>query len=148
MTISISGEVMQQLGMTPGPEQASPAASESTMRGLVHLEIPAADRKTAAQFYGEMFGWESEHMPEEWKYTTFKTGNIGGGFPELAVGYKPGEVTFYVDSGDIESDIRRAEELGGKTLVPRTEITGMGWFAILLDPAGNRVGLFSMAPPS
>lgn len=137
------GEMMQQLGLAPGAGQTSAAPSESKGRGLVHLEIPAADRKAAASFYGKLFGWESEHMPEEMRYTTFKTGNVGGGFAELAAGYKPGDVTFYVGSGDIESDLRRAEELGGKTLVPRTEIPGMGWFAILTDPTGNRVGLFS-----
>jgi steroid delta-isomerase-like uncharacterized protein len=136
-------EINRQLGVTPGPEQTSPTASGSSMRGLVHLEIPAADRSTAAAFYREMFSWEFEHQPEEFRYTTFKTGNIAGGFAELASGYMPGDVTFYVGSEDIESDLRRAEKLGGKTLVPRTEIPGMGWFAIIADPTGNRVGLFS-----
>ena len=136
-------EIMQQITAAPGAEQPAPAASGSAMRGIVHLEIPVADRKAAASFYGEMFGWVSEHMPEEMRYTTFMTGNIGGGFGELGDNYKPGDVTFYVGTGDIEADLRHAEALGGKTLVPRTEIPGMGWFAILADPTGNRVGLFS-----
>jgi hypothetical protein len=137
------GGIMQQLGAAPAAEQASPAPSESAMRSIIHLEIPAADRKGAASFYNELFGWESEHMPEEWRYTTFKTGNVGGGFPDVSEGYQPGDVTFYVGSGDIDADLRHAEALGGKTLVPRTEIPGMGWFAIFTDPTGNRVGLFS-----
>jgi ferritin-like metal-binding protein YciE len=29
-------------------------------------------------------------------------------------------------------------------LLPKTEIPGMGWYAIFADPTGNRLGLFSM----
>jgi predicted enzyme related to lactoylglutathione lyase len=27
-------------------------------RSIVHVEIPAADREQAAQFYGEIIGWD------------------------------------------------------------------------------------------
>jgi predicted enzyme related to lactoylglutathione lyase len=139
-----SGDLMQQLGLMPGAAgQTSPGMPVSTARGIVHLEIPAADREVAARFYGEMFGWEYEHMGEPMNYTTFKTGNVPGGFPSLSDMYKPGDVIFYVESEDISSDLRRAERLGAKTAVPCTEIPGYGWFAILTDPTGNRVGLFS-----
>jgi steroid delta-isomerase-like uncharacterized protein len=142
-----TGEILRQLGLVPGAEQAARPASESpsrsTNRGIVHLEIPAADRKTAARFYSDMFGWEYEHMGEPMNYTSFKTGNIPGGFPDLGDMYEPGDVIFYIESDNIDADLRRAEKLGGKTMVPRTEIPGYGWFAILADPTGNRVGLFS-----
>jgi predicted enzyme related to lactoylglutathione lyase len=30
--------------------------------------------------------------------------------------------------------------------VPKTEIPGMGWYAIFSDPTGNRIGLFTGRP--
>ena len=64
-------------------------------------------------------------MPEM-NYTLFETGEIGGGFSNLGEdgGLKvaPGDVLIYVGSEDIESDLKKAEGLGGKTLVPKMEI--------------------------
>jgi len=53
-----------------------------------------------------------------------------------------GELLVYVASDDIEGDLKRAGELGGKVLVPATEIPNTGAFGIFQDPAGNRLGLF------
>ena len=145
--ISDSGRLMRQLGVVPGSEKAA-APSTSVGRDIVHLEIPAKDRKVAARFYGELFGWEYEHMDESMKYTTFKSGTLPGGFPDVSETNPAGEVIIYVYSKDIESDLRRAKSLGGKMIVPRTEIPGYGWFAILSDPSGNRVGLYDMKQPA
>ena len=37
----------------------------------------------------------------------------------------------------------RAESLGAKTLMPKTSIPGIGWFALFADPTGNQVGLYT-----
>ena len=34
------------------------------------------------------------------------------------------------------------EARGGKTILPKTEIPGVGWFAFFADPTGNQVALF------
>ena len=39
--------------------------------------------------------------------------------------------------------VSKAETLGGTTIVPKTEVPGMGWFAIMTDPTGNRIGLWT-----
>jgi predicted enzyme related to lactoylglutathione lyase/ferritin-like metal-binding protein YciE/predicted ester cyclase len=145
--ISDTGSVMRQLGMLPGAEKGtSPVAS--TGREIVHLEIPALDRRVTARFYGEMFGWQYEHMDAPVNYTTFQSGTVRGGFPDVNEMNPPGEVLFYVDSRDIESDVRRAESLGAKMVVPRTEIPDRGHFAILSDPGGNHFGLYSRNLPA
>ncbi len=139
--ISDSGSLMRQIGVAP-TAQTAPVVELGVGRQIVHFEIPAIDRRITARFYGEMFGWEYEHMDEPMNYTTFRTGNIGGGFPDVNEMNPVGEVTFYVDSDDIEADLRQAESLGGKTVVPLTAIPGYGRFAILADPAGNHFGLY------
>ena len=50
-------------------------------------------------------------------------------------------MTFYVQVDDLQSYLNRAEELGGKTLVPPVEIP-TGSFAWMADPDGNIVGLW------
>jgi predicted enzyme related to lactoylglutathione lyase len=89
-----------------------------------------------------MFDWEYEHMPEETRYTTFRTGTVGGGFPDLGDMYEPDDVVLYIESNDIDADLGRAGRLGATTAIPKTEIPGMGRFAFFRDPTGNRIGLF------
>ena len=67
-----------------------------------------------------------------------------GGFAEVSEVYEPGGAILYVESKDIDADLRRAAKLGAKTVVAKTEIPGMGWYAIFADPTGNRFGLFSL----
>lgn len=143
--ISDSLSLMRQLGAAPGVGAAAakaPAPSGGVGRDIVHLEIPAMDRRIAARFYGELFGWDYEHMDDPMNYTTFRSGTVAGGFPDVNDMNPAGEVIFYVASDDIEADLRRAEKLGGKTVVPRTEIPDTGYFAIVSDPTGNHFGLY------
>jgi len=117
-------------------------------RSIVHIEIPAADREQAAQFYGEIFGWE-DFQPLPIGYTYFKTGNTLGGFPELALGsWKPDDVIIYSASEDIDADLKAIEARGGKILIPKAEVPGSGWFAWFMDPTGNKLALFSPNPVS
>ena len=48
--------------------------------------------------------------------------------------------TSTVDS--IEDALAAAERTGGTIKEPKTEIPGMGWFAVVTDPEGNEVGLY------
>lgn len=111
---------------------------------IVHVEFPAADAEAAGQFYAELFGWKTQSVPEM-SYVLFHAdGGPGGGFPTVdGEMVQPGGVLVYVDTDDIEASLARAEALGGTTLVPRTEIPGIGWFAIFTDPTGNRVALYT-----
>ena len=144
--------LLAQLGLMPEASAAAagaqaagqaPKAASTARREIVHMEIPAADREAAAHFYNELFGWEFEHMGPPMNYTTFATGNIGGGFPDLGEMYEPGDVLVYLYSDDIDADLRRIESRGGQTVMPSTEISGFGWFAVFSDPTGNRLALYT-----
>jgi uncharacterized protein len=112
------------------------------MRSIVHVEIPSADRQASSDFYAELFGWTFVNF-DEFDYTTFRTGGIGGGLSEVSETYKPGNVIFYVESSDIDADIKRAEALGGRLFMPKHEVPGFGAFAIFIDPTGNHIGLWT-----
>jgi uncharacterized protein len=111
---------------------------------IVHVEISANDLQAASKFYGELFGWKIEHIPEM-NYATFETGEgeVGGGLNPITDSNPAGTVAVYVNTDDIEASLKKAESLGGKTVFPKTEIPGMGWFGLFSDPTGNVLGLYT-----
>lgn len=111
---------------------------------IVHIELSTQDSAESAKFYGGLFGWKTQAVPEM-NYTTFDTGegSPGGGFNPLGEQVKAGEVFIAVGTDDIDASLAKAESLGGATVVPKTEIPQTGWFALFRDPTGNRVGLFT-----
>ena len=48
----------------------------------------------------------------------------------------------YVGSDDIDSNLKKAEQLGGKIIIRKMEIPNTCVFGVFEDTAGNRVGLF------
>ncbi len=116
---------------------------------IVHIEIPAKDAAAAGKFYGELFGWKIETDPM-YNYTQFQAeGGPGGAFVAVSEAtannpaYKPDSLLVYVSTDDIDATLARVESLGGKTLMPKTEIPHVGWWAAFTDPTGNRVALFT-----
>ena len=82
-------------------------------------------------------------MPEM-DYAMFDTGEgLGGGLNPVKDDYPAGTVMVYVGSDDIDATLAKVEQLGGKTLVPKSEIPGQGWFGMFSDPTGNTIGLFT-----
>ena len=111
---------------------------------VVHFEIGSRDSAKAAQFYGDLFGWNMQshgvtHMVDQ------EEGGIPGHITSL--GHEPHHyITFYVAVDDLQATLDRAESLGGKTVIPPTEIPGgMGSFAWFTDPEGTIVGIWKGA---
>jgi hypothetical protein len=116
-------------------------------RNVVHVEIPAADVNSAAKFYQDLFGWKIQPIPEM-NYTMWEAADgSGGGFPEVNTDNPVGQVLVYIDSDDIETDLKKVEKLGGKVLHRKTEIPGTGWFGMFKDPTGNVLALYTSMNP-
>ena len=116
---------------------------------VVHIEIPSKDRKKNSKFYRELFGWELTEY-DEMDYTLFdpKEGP-GGGFPIVDGDlYKTDRVLIYIQSDDIEADLKKIESLGGKTVLGKTEVPGFGWFGVFTDPDGNTLALYTSSSQS
>lgn len=112
---------------------------------VVHFEISGPDPGALARFYTELFGWQAQHMPEM-DYIVINTRGrtgINGGIPP-GRDISASSVTFYVKADDIQPLLDRAEALGGKTVVPVTDM-GIVTFALFADPDGLVVGLVKSA---
>ena len=124
------------------------------MRSVVHFEIPADDVARAKEFYGSVFGWQLQDMPEM-DYTIVQTtavdenqmptapGAINGGLMRRS-GETPAPV-LTIDVESVDQALAQVESAGGKVVRPRTEIPGMGAFAYFTDPEGNTLGLWENA---
>jgi uncharacterized protein len=117
-------------------------------RNVVHVEIPATNVEGAGKFYESLFGWKISYMPEM-NYTMWEAGDgSGGGIPGVSADNPVGQVLVYIDSDDIDADLKNVKKLGGKVLHEKTEIPGMGWFGIFKDPAENVIGLYTSMNPA
>jgi len=106
---------------------------------VVHFEVVGSDGPKLQDFYGKLFDWKIK-SDNEMNYGIVDNGGegINGG-----VGQNPqggGHLTWYVQVDDINDYLQKAEGMGGKTVMPRTEME-MVTFAMFADPEGNVVGL-------
>jgi hypothetical protein len=116
-------------------------------RNVVHIEIPAMNVPAASKFYEELLGWKMQHAAE-FDYTMWQDGGgYGGGFNKVDDHNPVGQVLVYIDSDDISADLKRAEELGGSVVTPKTEIPGTGWYGVFKDPTGNVLALYTSMNP-
>jgi len=108
-------------------------------RPVVHFEIGCRDSAKTQEFYTKLFDWKISAMGPAAMIAPEGSG-VGGHIS--ALGHEPHNYTiFYVDVDDVPAYLRKAESLGGKTLVAPVEIPN-GVFAWMQDPEGNTVGLW------
>lgn len=122
--------------------------------GVVHFEIPGDDPERLAGFYRDLFGWQIDKVPMEggvdyWIVSTVPTdeqgmptepGGINGGLTKRqAPEQRP---INYVNVESVDEYLQKAKGLGATVLIDKMPVPGMGWFAWLLDPQGNQIGLW------
>ncbi len=130
---------------------------------IVHFEIPAKDVNKLMKFYGDLFGWKIskamdeasggmdyyliQTVPVDDKMMPLRPGVNGGMFKKTERDAKPVNY-FSVESAD--DFIARIKKLGGKIIVPKQEVQGVGWTAIAADPEGNYFAIMQpmMNPPN
>lgn len=107
---------------------------------VVHFEIRSSAPGTSQRFFQDLFDWHIDASnPMNYGLVDTHAGGINGGIGGSEDGQT--QVIFYVEVDDLQAYLDRAVELGGKTLMPPTEIPGMVTFAVFSDPVGAVVGL-------
>jgi predicted enzyme related to lactoylglutathione lyase len=111
---------------------------------FVHVELNTTDVAKAKSFYGKLFDWELEDLPMgPSTYTMIKVGQgTGGGIMKHPVPGAPSAWLAYVEVGDIAAATQKAKSLGANVMKDVTEVMGMGWLSIIIDPTGAALGLW------
>jgi predicted enzyme related to lactoylglutathione lyase len=107
------------------------------------FEVTGQDGSALQDFYGKLFDWQIHDTGDSSGYGLVAAAEkgIGGGIGPAQDG-GAGQVTFYVEVDDPAAYLEKVERLGGKTVVPPTELEQFGLtFAFFADPEGHVVGL-------
>ncbi len=106
-------------------------------------EVTGKDGSAVQRFYGELFDRKIQDAGDGSGYGLVQAAEhgIGGGIG-AAQDEGFGQVTLYVEVDYPAAYLQKAEQLGGRTLVPPTTIEQFGLtFAFFADPEGHVVGL-------
>ncbi|GAA2584899.1 VOC family protein [Actinomadura fulvescens] len=126
-----------------------------TFNTVAWFQMGADAPEDARRFYGDLFGWRFQIDPDEDGYDLISYPGADGPSGGLAYGgsaaYADGvddQALFLVLVEDVAAMCERTERLGGKVERPVTA-TGSGLrYAYVVDPAGNRFGLFTPPLPT
>ncbi|HSL22730.1 MAG TPA: VOC family protein [Vicinamibacterales bacterium] len=111
---------------------------------VVHWELWSKDPKRVGDFYRKVFGWDIQHLPEL-DYHMVQTGGeggINGGIMKPQEGPWPGNMAFYIAVDDLDACARQITDAGGKIIVAKQEVPGMGSFSLFSDPDGRVMGIW------
>ena len=114
-------------------------------------ELMTSDTAAAGKFYSDVVGWTTQSMPsqdmpgqEGNPYTIFNLGNAGiAGMLNI-----PGHIGWvgYISVEDVDAHAEKIVEAGGKLLRPATDVPEMLRFAVMSDPQGAAIVVFTPNP--
>ncbi len=127
------------------------------MDSVVHFEIPYDDQARAQEFYENVFGWKWAKVPNM-DYHMVSTTETD---PETMAPKNPGAIngdmmewkdprhapTIVIGVADLESQLKKIEAAGGKTLVPMMDVGEYGKYAQVMDTEGNALALWQVGKP-
>jgi predicted enzyme related to lactoylglutathione lyase len=110
----------------------------------IHFDLTVDNPERAMKFYKDIFGWKFEKWNGPMEYWMVTTGDekepgINGGLSKRGESGMPNMNTIGVSSVDKFS--KMVQDEGGKVLMPKSPIPGMGWFATCQDTEGNTFGI-------
>jgi predicted enzyme related to lactoylglutathione lyase len=117
----------------------------------MYFQIPSDDIERSKVFYNQLFGWKIDKSPESntpegmenWTVTTTddKGDNaLVGGMSKRQMPQQ--QITNFIDVKSVDEYSSKAEKLGGKVVVPKTVVPGMGYYAVCVDTENNSFGIF------
>lgn len=107
---------------------------------VIHFEVVGKDGPALQRFYSDVFGWTLDTNNPTGYGMVRPAEGIAGGIGASNDG-GPGHVTFYVHTDDAAATLRRIEQLGGRVIMPLTEVAPETTIALFADPEGHVVGL-------
>ena len=116
---------------------------------IAWFDITTTNLARSEEFYGKLFDWQFNPVPGTDQAAEIVAGGTAIGTLRVAEG-KIGAFNgvVYVQVNDIQARCTKASELGG-TVVPGFPFNlpdGAGAIAVVVDPAGHPIGLYSRTP--
>jgi uncharacterized protein len=114
------------------------------MPRLCHFDLTPDEPERVMKFYKAVFGWKFEKWDGPMEYCMVTTGTkkekgINGGLSKRGKEGMPNMNTVEVPS--VDKFTKKIQDKGGKILMPKMAIPGVGWFATCQDTEGNIFGI-------
>lgn len=139
---SISSLNYRKIGTLQRTKKAIDIRRIDEMSSIVHFEIPADDLQRAKAFYSDLFGWKIEGFQGMDYMMIDVFGAPGGGMMKRM--HPDQLITQYIGVTSVDEYAAKVEKLGGKILVPKKAVPGMGYFVICMDTENNTFGIWEM----
>lgn len=120
---------------------------------IAWFDISSSDLQLSKEFYGKLFAWSFTPVQGTDQAVEIVADGVAIGTLRSAEGaLSPFNGVVYVRVADIQASCKKAKELGG-TVAPGFPFNipdGKGAIALVLDPAGHPLGMYSRAaiPPA
>jgi uncharacterized protein len=109
-----------------------------------YFELASPDPDATRAFYGPLFDWQFGDSGAQ-GYASVEQ-DAGGLWDTKGIGGGTWAI-FYVQVDDVQATVDRAVELGATVAMPPVD-NGQIEFAHILDPQGNRIGVWKPNAPS
>jgi predicted enzyme related to lactoylglutathione lyase len=116
---------------------------ETGMARVVHFEIAADEPQRAIDFYAKVFDWKIQKWEGPQDYWLLMTGEgqgIDGGLMKRSPEFPP--TTNSIDVSSVDEFAQKILDSGGKVVVPKMALPGIGYLAYCTDTEGNIFGIF------
>lgn len=115
------------------------------MPGFIHMDIAADDPERAVGFYRKVFGFDVTKLdgPEPYWLVTPPEGP-GAGIAKRGLDWQ--KVTATIDVADADAIADAIVQGGGKILIPKTSLPGVGELVTFEDTEGNVLAALQAAP--
>jgi uncharacterized protein len=111
---------------------------------VVHFEIPCDNPEKTIEFFKKAFNWSFQQFGPEpyWLAITGdeKVPGINGAVMKKRDPKQP--IVNSISVTDLDSAVKKVEGAGGKIVVPKNSVPGVGYMAYFTDPDGNIHGLW------
>jgi predicted enzyme related to lactoylglutathione lyase len=148
MRNAILAMILASTLVTGALHAATPPADVGPGR-IAWFDITTTNLPQSKEFYGKLFGWQFTPVQGADQAAEIVAGGTPIGTLRVADGkISPFDGVVYVQVTDIQASCKKARELGG-TIPPGFPFNlpdGIGAIAVIADPVGHPVGLYSRTP--
>jgi predicted enzyme related to lactoylglutathione lyase len=118
------------------------------MPRVVHFEVMAENPERASNFYREVFGWKIEKWAGPADYWLVTTGEKDQPGIDGGVAQSQGQALTVnvVDVPSVDDYAQKATQNGGKIVVPKMAVPGVGYVVYCQDSEGIVFGMMESDP--
>jgi predicted enzyme related to lactoylglutathione lyase len=107
---------------------------------FVWYDLQTPDPARAIEFYTKLFGWGTAPFGEQYTMWTIDGSPMGGVMKEPGV---PPNWLAYIATPNVDATAADVTRLGGRLIVPPTDIPTVGRFTVFMDPQGPAIAAFT-----